>query len=211
MRVRAGMDGLADALRSESSRVFSVVDDAVRDGGDGLKAELRSHTADALGGRVANSWRGKYFANQGDARGPAAFIWSKAPRIIDFFSADKVVTPIGQAFAVPTASVPKGPRGRRMTPIEVEARFNAELQPVRLKSGNIGLFIDVISARSGRRPGLRAATKGRRAQGRAARKVLMFVLIKQVRGRKLIDLSETAQRWGARVASDIDRSLGVSA
>lgn len=209
MRASARIDGLDAALRSESARVFTIVDEEVRDGGEGLRADLKQQTADALGTRVANAWRGKFYANAGDPKGPAGFVWSKAPRIMDFFSSSKLVTPIGEAFAIPTENVPRGPRGRRLTPIEVEARFNAELQPVRLKSGRIGLFIDVISARSTRRPGLRAATKGRRAQGRAVKKVLMFVLMRELRSRKLIDLEAIAQRWGARVAGNIDRRLGI--
>jgi hypothetical protein len=209
MRVNAEMAGLRQALRYHSDRVLSVVDDEVKAATDGLKADLRTQTEDALGTRVANAWRGKYFANEGSASGPAAFVWSKAPRILDFFSSSKLVTPLGQAFAIPTENVPRGSRGRRLTPIEVEARFNAELQPVRLKSGKIGLFLDLVAARSKRRPGLRPATRGRLAQGRASRKLLMFVLWKgPLRGKALIDLDATAQKWGARTADNIGRRLG---
>jgi hypothetical protein len=70
--------------------------------------------------------------------------------------------------------LPARPARRRLSPIEVEGRFNAELQPVKLKSGRIGLVIDVVAGRSGR--GFRPATARRRGQGRQARPVLMFVL-----------------------------------
>lgn len=198
MRVRAKVDGLAEALRSGSARVFSVVDDEVADGADGLKADLRQQTADALGIRVANAWRGKFYPNKGDPKGPAGFVWSKAPRIIDFFSSSKIVTPIGHAFAIPTENVPRGARGRRLSPIEVEARFNAELQPVRLKGGGLGLMIEV------------GGSRGRGGRGkRAGTKLLMFVLERHLRSRQLIDLEATGQRWGARIATNIDRRLGV--
>lgn len=209
MRVTASFDGLGEALASRSAQVFTIVDDEMKAAAEGLRQDLKAQTSDALGARVANAWRGKFYANAGAASGPAAFVWSKAPRILDFFSSSKLVTPIGQAFAIPTDSVPRGPRGRRLSPIEVEARFNAELQPVRLKSGRIGLFIDVIGAKSGR--GLRAASRGRRAQGRAVRKVLMFVLVRSVRSQQLIDLAATAAKWGAQVAGNIEHRLEADA
>lgn len=209
MRLRAEMAGLRDALRTQSSRVLSVVDGEMKDAMEGLKAELRVQTAEALGTRVANAWRGKFYANESDPRGPAAFVWSKAPRILDFFSSSKIITPIGAAFAVPTENVPRGARGRRLSPIEVEARFNAELKPVRLRSGRIGLFISTVRAKSTRRPGLRAATRGRLAQGRPVKMVLMFVLLRQVRSQQLIDLDAIARKWGARTADNIDRKLGL--
>lgn len=211
MRMRAGMSGLDAALASESRRVFSVVDQEVKAGSDGLKGDLRQQTQDLLGTRVANAWRGKFYANDGDPKGPAGFVWSKAPRIIDFFSSSRLITPLGESFAIPTSNVPRGARGRRLTPIEVEARFNVELQPIRLPSGNLGLVMPAIDASSRRRPGLRSATAGRVGQGRAVRQVLMFVLIKgPLRSRKLIDLQATANRWGATVAGNIDRKLGLS-
>lgn len=205
MRVSAKFDGLGEALAYHGDRVFAIVDDETKAAGDGLRQDVRQQTEDVLGTKVANAWRGKFFANAGQSSGPAAFVWSKAPKIVDFFSSSRVITPIGQAFAIPTDNVPRGARGRRLTPIEVEARFNAELQPVRLKTGRIGLFIDVIGGRSG---GLRAASRGRRAQGRQVKKVLMFVLVRSVRSRQLIDLDAIAQKWGAAVASNIERRIG---
>lgn len=191
---------------AEAQRVAAAVDEEVKSGAEGLKSDLRLETEALLGERVANAWRSKYFPNKGDARGPAGFVWSKAPKIIDFFSSSKIVTPIGEAFAIPTENVPRGSRGRRLTPIEVEARFNAELQPVRLKSGRIGLFIDLVAGRNGR--GFRQGTKRRGVAARAAKPVLMFVLTrKPLRGRKLIDLAAFANRWGNRTAGNIEKRL----
>lgn len=199
---------LKNVCLSESTRVTAAVDEEIRAGADGLKSDLRRVTSDLLGDKVANAWRSKFYPNKGDTRGPAGFVWSKAPKILDFFSAARLVTPVGEAFAIPTENVPRGSRGRRLTPIEVEARFNAELQPVRLKSGRIGLVIDVVAARSARRPGFRAATKRRAAQGRTAQPVLMFVLTRgPLRGRKLIDLDAFANRWGIRTAGNIEKRL----
>lgn len=197
---------LRQSIEAEGGRVVAAIDEEVKGGAEGLKADLRRETEAMLGTRIANAWRAKFFPNKGDARGPAGFIWTKAPKVIDFFSASKLVTPIGDAFAIPTDNVPKTGRGRRLTPIEVEARFNAELQPVRLPSGRLGLVIDVIAGRNGR--GFRQATRGRKAQGRAARPILMFVLARgPLHGRKLIDLQSFANRWGVKIAGNIEKRL----
>lgn len=208
MRIRASIDGLDAALRSESQRVFSVVDEGMKEGAEGLKNDLREETASVLGRRVAFAWRSRFYANPGDTRGPAGFVWSKAARIIDFHSAERVHTPIGAAFAIPVNPVVKR-GGRAMSIAEVESRFNQDLIPRRLPSGNIGLFADLVRARSGRRPGFRQATKGRIAAGRKPQLTLMFVLVRHLRSHKLIDLQGAAQRWGARTAADINRRLGL--
>lgn len=209
LKPRATIDGLAAALAANSVQVFDAVDNEMKAAGDGLKAELRQQTQDALGVRVANAWRGNFYSNAGTSSGPAAFVWSKAPKIIDFFSAAKVVTPLGDAFAIPTDNVPRGPRGRRLSPIEVEARFNTELHAIKLPSGRIGLVMDLVSASSSRRPGFRTASGRRLAGGRKARPVLMFVLLRgPLRGRQLIDLDALANRWASIAASKIERRLG---
>jgi hypothetical protein len=210
MRVQVDAGGFARDLRrvttAESRRVTEAIADEVKAGGDGLKTDLRRQTEGLLGTKIANAWRGKFFPNKGQSGGPASFIWTKAPKIIDFFSSSKIVTPLGGAFAIPTENCPRGPRGRRLSPIEVEGRFNAELQPVKLKSGRIGLVIDVVAGRSGR--GFRPATARRRGQGRQARPVLMFVLTRgPLHGRVLIDLEAFANRWASRTADNIGTRL----
>jgi hypothetical protein len=210
VRIRVDAGGFSRELRAafrvESTRVAKAIDDEVKDAVDGLKTDLRHATEGVLGTKIANAWRGKFFANKGQSGGPAAFVWTKAPKIIDFFSSAKVVTPLGAAFAIPTDKVPRGPRGRRLTPFEVEARFNADLEPVKLPSGRIGLVIDVIGGRNGR--GFRAATQRRRAQGRSSQRVLMFVLSRApLRSRRLIDLDAIANRWANRIAANVATRL----
>lgn len=202
-RVSANLD-MATGFASQLTRsTFRVIDEEMQDAAAGLKAELRQQTSDALGSRMGMTWRSRFYQNDGDPRGPAAFVWSKAPRIISFFSADRVVTPLGRAFAIPVNPVIVR-RGQRASVAEVEQRFG-KLQAIRLKDGLVGLFATVIRAKSGR--GLRQATKGRLRQGRASEKILMFVLVRSLRSRKLIDIEGLAKEWGARTANKIDRRL----
>lgn len=198
------MTGLDAALTAARATVFDAVDAGLVDATDGLKADLRTETELMLGVRVGRTWRSRFYPNKGDGRGPAGFVWSKAPRIISFWSADRVVTPQGRAFAIPVNPVIQR-RGRPMTIFEVETQFNQDLIPRRLPSGNIGLFANLTRARSGK--GFRQSTPGRRSQGRHNELVLMFVLVRSLRSRKLIDLNAIAQKWGARAVDLIGDRL----
>lgn len=196
MPVRASVDGLAAALQSAADDVFQVMDDEVQAGSDGLKAELREATEAVLGSRVALTWRNRFYSNKGTSSGPAGFVWSKAPRIISFFSAERVVTPVGKAFAIPVARV-VGSRGRRATVAEVQARFGRLIyKPFR--DGNAGLFADLSRSRG----------RGSKGKGGKPQLTLMFVLVRSLRSAKLIDLDEIAQRWGERIADNIRRRVG---
>lgn len=199
---------LKEACSRELVRVEKAVLDGVTEATNGLKEELRDETFTKLGLRVAHAWQGRVYPNKDEKRGPAGFVWSKAPRIIDFWSAARIVTPIGAAFAIPVNPVVKR-GGRAMTPVEVEAKFNQELEAVKLGSGNVGLFLDLVRSKSKRRPGFRAPTKGRAAQGRSSEKVLMFVLVRNLRSRKLIDVAGIAVPWGDRTARLIEKKLGA--
>ena len=196
------------ACSAEVARVDAALLDAVKEATDGLKEELRDKTFTALGLKIAYAWQSRDYPNKDDPRGPAGFVWTKAPKIIDFWRAERIHTPLGAAFAIPVNPVVKR-FGRAMSIAEVEAKFNQDLQPVRLKSGNIGLFADLVRAKSARRPGFRSPTKGRAAQGRKPQKVLMFVLVRSIRSRKLIDLGGPAKRWAARVPALFEARMGA--
>lgn len=197
---------IASACKAASSRVEAAALNAVEVATDGLKRELREQTEASLGHRIAFAWRSEIYPNTDTGDGPAGFVWSKAPKIVDFWSAERVRTPVGGFFAIPVNPVIKR-GGRAMSIAEVETKFNQDLQPVRLPSGNLGLFADLVQGKSKRRRGFRQATKGRLAQGRRAEKVLMFVLVRTLRSRKLIDITSVANKWAAQVPAIIDRTL----
>jgi hypothetical protein len=200
IRTSARVDGLRDVLNDELQRIDQAEASALQEATDGLKDELRQATAAVLGTRVSLTWRSRFYPNRGNPNGPAGFVWSKAPRIIDFWSTDRVITPLGQAFAIPVNPVIQR-RGRKATIAEVERQFG-RLQAVPLKDGNIGLFATLV--RSGR--GFRAAGTGRRA--RSAERVLMFVLVRTLRSTKLIDIDAAAERWATRYADLTGANLG---
>ncbi|HVM38295.1 MAG TPA: DUF6441 family protein [Sphingomicrobium sp.] len=188
MRVTAGFEGLEQALAAAAADFRRSAEVAVGKAAEGIQRELREQTRGALGQKTANTWRSNVYANEGSPRGPAALVFSKAPRIIDFFRAERVVTPGGKtAFAIPVNPMIAG-RGRKATIKEVEARLG-KLEAVPLPSGNIGLFAVPR----------RAKTLIRRKGARPAERILMFVLVRSIMSRKLIDMESPRQRWSARL------------
>lgn len=187
---------IASDLRKRTRRAIAV-------GGEGLKNELRDITRPVLGDRLSKTWRLRLYGQTGSEQ-PAAFIWSKAPRIIAGNMTSGTIVPVNGSryFAIPTDKVPRR-RGRggksRMSPEEVEAHFNQDLVVLRGKTpGTLLGFVEVVRARSTRRPGYRQATRRRIAQGRKPKMVLMFTFVRSIRRRKTIDPQAAFDRWSKR-------------
>jgi hypothetical protein len=154
--------------------------------GERLKLRLREDTrAGGLGDGVANAWRANDYSG-GDQLNPAVLVYSKAPLIVTAFSADTTIAAKNGHLwlAIPTDNVPRI-GNHKMSPQEVEIRFNQDLKIVTTKPGAALAFVSVIPAKSGH--GFRPPTPGRVAQGRKTEMVLMFVMVQQVHLRKRLD------------------------
>lgn len=214
MPFKAGvtLDGLDRALQKELARIDKIEAKRIREGTDGLKAELRSDTARALGPRIAAAWQSRFYPDD-----KAGFVYSKAPKIIAFNMSDAMVRPLGgrKFLAIPTAMVPR--RGkRRMTVEEVETSFNQDLIMLNGRRGAKLGFVEVVRANSRKRPGVRQATPVRLAgrkglKPREMQRVLMFVFVPWVRGRKIIDPDAIFDRWSKRVGVDFENDLAAEA
>jgi Family of unknown function (DUF6441) len=206
--IRARIEGLDATFASGLAIIEQATTAGMAEGGEGLLDELRDLTFKAgLGTRLPNTWKLELYPRGRTSLEPAAFVYSKAPKIISFFTVDRVITPLGAAFAIPVSPVIKR-GGKPMSPVEVEARFNQELEARPLPSGNVGLFLDLVAAKSRRRPGFRPATRRRVAAGRRVEKTLMFVLVRSLRSVKLLDLEASAERWGFRTVTLIEKHFG---
>lgn len=171
----------------------------------GLKTEYREQiVAAGFGQRLANTWQGRTYPEGGTSFNPAAYVWSKAPEIVDAFSRGATIRPLaGRNFLwIPTDNVPRdrnAPRGstRKADPFEVEQQFNQDLTILRGKEGHFLAFIKAV--RSKNRKGFRQATPRRLAQGRDVQLVLMFTLVPAVHLPRVLDVEGPAQRWADRV------------
>jgi hypothetical protein len=209
MRFTLKTDDLAKGLNQAEGDTARSVTRAMRAVTDGLKADLRADVADAgLGQRLANTWRGRTFPESGASIEAAAFVWSKAPNIVDAF--DRGVTirsRHGFWLAIPTPAAGKtgltstGAR-KRITPGGWERRTGMRLRFV-YRRGRPSLLVADNARLS--KSGLARPNTGRtrsgavytRLAGRST--VVVFILMPQVTLRKRLDIAASASRWAARV------------
>ena len=197
-------------LGESEKDIERAVTSGMRDAQNELKERLREDVVSSgLGERLSRTWRGKVFPEVGESVEAAAFVWSKAPKLIDAF--DRGVT-IRSArvfwLAIPTpAAGARGPRpnGRasRMTPRAWERRTGKRLRYDNRKRGPSLLVAD--TARLNTR-GLAAAN--RRKTGHST--VIVFLLVPQVTLRKRLNIDAIAKRQAARVPTLIARHWPLS-
>ncbi len=209
MRFTLKTDDIAKGLAGTEAQMARSITGAMREVTDGLKTDLRADVVGAnLGQRLANSWRGKTYPQAGVSLEPAAFVWSKAPNIVDAF--DRGVTIRSRSgfwLAIPTPAA--GATGlsatgarKRITPGGWERRTGMRLrfvyrrgQPSLLVADNArltkkGLARPNIGRRRGGGPYTRLA-------GRST--VVVFIMVPQVTLNKRLDIEAMARRWGERV------------
>ncbi len=209
MRFTLKTDDLVRGLSDIEGDAARCVTRAMREATDGLKSDLRADVVDAgLGRRLANTWRGKTFPESGASIEAAAFVWSKAPNIVDAF--DRGVTirsRHGFWLAIPTPAA--GATGlaatgarRRITPGGFERRTGMRLRFV-YRRGRPSLLVADNARLS--KSGLARPNTGRkrggavytRLSGRST--VVVFILVPQVTLRKRLDIDAIAMRWAERV------------
>jgi len=213
MKLTATMVGSLKAdMRAEMRRIERAVPDGVKIAGDGLKAGLRNQVVGAgLGARLARTWRGRTYPNRGhDA---ASLVWSKAPQIIRAFDQGATIKGKGGRWlAIPTPAAPKrGTDGKRITPATFPTERHGPLRMVRRSGRTALLVVDGvrISATTGR-VGRRAKGGGRTRSGgyrQGIATVAMFVLVRQVRIAKRLNVARVAERWTRRLPALIRRQV----
>ena len=211
MRFTLKADDLAKILTDNEIQAARSVTGAMREVTDGLKGDLRADVADAgLGRRLANTWRGKTFPEDGASLDAAAFIWSKAPNLVDVFDRGVTIRSKNSFWlAIPTPAAgatgltTTGARAR-ITPGGFERRTGMRLRFV-YRRGKPSLLV-VDNARLSKR-GLARPNAGRtrsgaqftRLTGRST--VVVFILVPQVTLRKRLNVEPIAQRWANRVGT----------
>jgi Family of unknown function (DUF6441) len=199
-------------LQSELRDIERAVATGTRDGGRGLRTELRRQvTSAALGQRLANSWRDRHYPNRKlDA---ASLVYTKAPQILRTFDEGAVVrSKRGRFLAIPTENAPRrGTDGRRIRPSTFPEHRLGPLRFVPRASGPSLLVVDglraSISRKSGQLRGFRRATDRARARGEGLTTVVMFLLVPQVKLPKRLNVARAAERWSAQLPALIEHEL----
>jgi hypothetical protein len=210
MRFDLKADDIGAVLKGTVSDVERAVTTAMDDVTAGLKAELREQVTGAgLGTRLANTWRGKRYPEGGRSADAAAFVWSKAPFIIDAFERGVTIrSKKGFWLAIPTPAAgatgldASGAR-KKITPGGWERRTGMRLRFVYRRGAPSLLVAD--DARLGKTGVARSRVRKTKAGGSyvpitGRQTIVVFILVPQVTLRKRLDVEGAADRWGDRVA-----------
>lgn len=205
MKITVKIDGdLNDMMRAEHLAGERAVTAAMRQAGEAVKLEWRGQVAAALGVRLGNAIRARTYPSGQPSMNASSLVWSKAPKITEAHERGATIrSSTGFWLAIPLPAAGKGARGAKISPGEWERRRGVRLRFVYLNGRRALLVAD--DARINSR-GLGAAKRGkRRADGilRGAQTVPIFVLVPQVKLKKVLDLYPAAERLTAGLPAAI--------
>lgn len=116
----------------------------------------------------------------------------------------------GLFLAIPTKNVPRAGRGTRATPSNWPERLG-RLRLIPLKNGNALLVADDLrksyARKTGKYRGYKRATKKMLREGTEEDGVIMFILVKQVRIPKRLDVEKLFNKWSADFPNLVSRNI----
>jgi hypothetical protein len=210
VKLRLEISGsIAADMRAELLAGEQAVSDAVRGAALSLKTDWRGQiTGAGLGTRLARTIRSEDYPKGRPSLNAAALIWSNAPVIIGAHDTGPLIrSKSGLWLAIPTAAAGKSTRGGRITPAEWERRRGV---PLRFIYRARGPSLLVAEGRLNSR-GLGVASRAKSGRGLAS--VPIFLLVRQVKLTKRLDLAKAAEAAlgripGAIVANWVGRTGG---
>lgn len=205
MRFKTEIQKFHPFLEAKKDAVARSVTRAMTDVTSGLNSDLREDVKGAgLGDRLANTWRGETYPKSKDSINAAAFVWSKAPKLVSAFDLGVAIRGRNRKYlAIPTleAGVQAGAgKRRRISPESWSRETGVKLRFV--SKGNHALL--VADAHYVRQPARWRARKNfkpirqPRLPG-AKTYVVVFILVPQVTLRKRLSVAPHAQDWAGKV------------
>ena len=197
MKLKLDIDpDIAAMMQAEFLTGERAVTAAMRQAGSDLKADWRGQiTGAGLGQRLARSIRNKTYPERGESLDAAAFIWSKAPKIIRAHDKGVLIrSKNGFYLAIPTEAAGKGRGGARLTPGEWERRRGMRLRFIYRRNGPSLLVAE--KARINTR-GTAVASRSKTGRGQVTAPI--FLLVPQVKLRKRLDLARDADKVAGSV------------
>lgn len=198
-------------LKKDMERQIKVLDRAIVEGlgqaAKDLKLDIRSQiSAAGLGRRLGNTIRDKVYPNNGVR--PAAFIYSQSPDIVRAFDQGITIRARNSTWlAIPTKNVPRFWGKYRTTPKRLLQNpfYKKNLRFVPVDSETALLVIP---------RGIQKKRKNRSLNKSARREVrdtVLFVLKKQVKINKRLNIFPLADKHVERIPSLIDRAWAAKA
>jgi hypothetical protein len=190
MRLKIDIDpDIVALMAAEVAAGERAVSAAMREAGTSLKTAWRAQiTGAGLGVRLARTIRSEQFPKGKASLNAAALVWSKAPVIVGAHDSGPLIrSRNGFWLAIPTPAAGKSGRGGRITPGEWERRMGLKLQFVYRRLGPSLLVAEGRVNSEGR------AVESRSRNGRGLTTVPIFLLVRQVKLLKRLDLVRDAE------------------
>jgi hypothetical protein len=204
MRFSFKADDTAAVLKRAFDDTEKAVSEAMDEVQAGLKDELRGQVVAAgMGQRLANTWRGKRYPEGRPSMNSAAYVWTRAPDIVDAFERGVPILARNKRYlAIPTKDAGVSHttvKNKRLTPAIWETETGVRLKFVP-RSGHALLVTDASYVRQPSRWRRRKSFKPIRTPLTGGRRYLViFVLVPMVDPRKRFDVEGAGERWADRV------------
>lgn len=194
---------LVALMRAEVAAGQKAVSITMAQAGAGLKSAWRGQiTGEGLGQRLANTIRSQTYPKGRNSLDAAALVWSNAPVIIGAHDTGPLIRS-GSGFwlAIPLPAAGKALGGRRITPGMWEQKTGLRLRFVYRSRGPSLLVADAVRLNT---RGQAAVSKSKTGKGQVTAPI--FLLVRQVKLPKRLDLMRDAERAQAAIPGSIVRN-----
>ena len=189
-------------MRAEVAAGQKAVSTTMAQAGAGLKSAWRTQiTGAGLGQRLANTIRSQTYPKGRNSLDAAALVWSNAPVIIGAHDTGPLIrSASGFWLAIPLPAAGKALGGKRVTPSLWEQKTGLRLRFVYRRRGPSLLVAE------GRLNTRGQAAVSRSKTGRGQVTAPIFILVRQVKLPKRLDLMRDAERAQAAIPGSIVRN-----
>ena len=194
---------LVALMRAEVAAGQKAVSTTMTQAGTSLKSAWRAQiTGAGLGQRLANTIRSQIYPKGRNSLDAAALVWSNAPVIIGAHDTGPLIRS-GSGFwlAIPLPAAGKALGGKRITPGMWEQRTGLRLRFVYRSRGPSLLVADAVRLNT---RGQAAVSKSKTGKGQVTAPI--FLLVRQVKLPRRLDLARDAERAQAAVPGSIVRN-----
>lgn len=187
---------LVALMRIEVAAGQKAVSTTMAQAGTNLKAAWRGQiTGAGLGQRLANTIRSQTYPKGRNSLDAAALVWSNAPVIIGAHDTGPLIrSTSGFWLAIPLPAAGKAMGGKRITPAMWEQKTGLRLRFVYRSRGPSLLVADAVRLNT---RGQAAVSKSKTGRGQVTAPI--FLMVRQVKLPKRIELARDAERAQARV------------
>ena len=197
-------------MRAEVAAGQKAVSTTMAQAGLGLKTAWRAQiTGAGLGQRLANTIRSQTYPEGRNSLDAAALVWSNAPVIIGAHDTGPLIrSSSGFWLAIPLPAAGRALGGKRITPGMWEQKTGLRLRFVYRSRGPSLLVADAVRLNT---KGQAAVSKSKTGRGQVTAPI--FLLVRQVKLSKRLDLARDAERVsdavpGLIVANWLDGRFG---